>query len=375
MSKPMRYMLLLTVLLFGGVFGFYFFKSYMIKQYLSKRTEPPVTVATMQVSYQNWQPKLTESGSLRAIKGVNVTTELAGLVKTINFTPGTKAEAGQLLVELNTDADVAQLHALQANADLANTTYKRDKAQYAIHAISKATLDTDADNLKSLQAQVAQQQATIAKKMIRAPFTGYLGVSNVNPGQYVNTGNSVVSLQTLDPIYVDFYVPQQSLVQVSMDQAVTVTSDTYPGVTFTGKVTTIEPQIDTSTRNVEIEATIDNPDLKLRPGMFVQADVNTGEPKAYLTVPQSAISYNPYGDIVYVVVNSTDKDGKAKQTVKQVFVTLGDTRGDQVAVLDGLKDGETIVVSGQLKLKNGSAIKVNNELLPANSPNPHPADA
>ena len=325
----------------------------------------------MKVEYSDWQPKLTAAGSVRAIKGVNVTTELAGLVTKIMFTPGSTVKEGAQLVQLNADAEIGQLQSLQAQAALALITYNRDKLQYKIQAVSKQTLDADFQNLRSLTGQVAQQAATVAKKNIRAPFSGRLGINNVNPGQYVNVGDSIVSLQSLDPIYVDFYLPQQALAQIKMGQDVALAMDTYPKITFHGKITTINPAVDVTTRNVEVEATLPNKDYKLTPGTFGTVNIDTGTPKRFLTLPQTAISFNPYGNIVYIVnENGKDDKGKPILTATQAFVITGETRGDQITVLKGLKEGQTVVTSGQLKLKNGSQIAVNNSVTPQNSPNP-----
>lgn len=375
MSKPMRIMLIITGLLFGAIFGFHVFKSIMVKKYLANMQDPAVTVSTMKVTHQLWQPKLVAAGSLRATQGVDVTTEIGGIVKKISFTPGSKATAGQAIVELNADADIALLHSLQAAADLAKTTYKRDKAQYAVQAISKAALDIDAADLKSKEANVAQQAAIVAKKTILAPFNGYLGISNVNPGQFVNPGDNIVTLQALDPIYVDFYIPEQVLSQIAIDQTVIINSDTYPDTTFKGKITTINPKVDVSTRNIQVEATLENPKLQLRPGMFAQVEIQTGQPQPYLTLPQTAISFNPYGDVVFVVDEVAGQNNQNDLVVRQVFVTVGNTRGDQIAILKGLKEGQTVVVSGQLKLKNGSHIVVNNDLMPSDNASPKPSDA
>jgi membrane fusion protein (multidrug efflux system) len=370
MKKRMIIMLIALGILFGGIFLYKFITGLFFARYLASQSQV-VTVSTMKVGYSDWQPKLKASGSLRAIRGVSVTTELAGLVTKIMFTPGATVKQGTLLVQLNADAEIGQLQSLQAQAALAQITYKRDQAQYKIHAVSKQTVDSDFENLQSLQGQVAQQAATVAKKTIRAPFTGRLGINNVNPGQYVNVGDKIVTLQTLDPIYADFYMPQQTLAEIKVGQNVALISDTFPKKTFTGKITTIEPTVDPSTRNVEVEATLPNPDYQLTPGMFATVEIITGEPKRFLTVPQSAISFNPYGDIVYVITQQgKDKDGKPMQIANQKFVITGQTRGDQITVLKGLKGGETIVTSGQLKLKNGSQIAVNNSVVPQNSPNP-----
>ena len=371
--KVMIRMLVIVGILFGIIFLYKGFVSFMTKRFFASQS-PVETVSTTQAEYTTWKQILKATGSIRAIKGVNVTTELAGMVKTIYFTPGATVQQGTVLVQLNADSDVAQLLALQATAELARITYERDKAQYSFKAVSKQTLDADFQNLKNALAQVAQQAATVEKKTIRAPFTGRLGISAVNPGQYLNPGDKVVTLQTLDPIYVDFYLPQQALAKLQMGQEVAVTTDTFPHQVFKGKITTIDPAVDTTTRNVEVEATLANPKYLLTPGMFAATEVDTGAPKRYLTLPQAAISYNPYGNIVYIVhKGGKDKNGKEDKNrlfVKQAFVVTGQTRGDQVAVLEGIKEHDVIVTSGQLKLKNGSAVTINNKVQPSNSPAP-----
>jgi membrane fusion protein (multidrug efflux system) len=246
--------------------------------------------------------------------------------------------------------------------------------------LSQAQLDNDAADLKSKRAQVAQQVATLDKKTIRAPFAGKLGISTVNPGQYLNPGDKLVTLQTIDPIYVDFYFPQQQLPQVAMGQEVTVTADAYPGTTFIGKVNAINPKVDTSTRNVEIEATVANAKRLLLPGMFAAVKLNSGGEQRYLTLPQTAITYNPYGDTVFIVKRSESKDEKKDEKSKptlvaqQVFVTTGPTRGDQVAILTGVEAGTEVVTSGGVKLKNGTPLIINNLIQPLNNPNPTPQE-
>ncbi|CEG58544.1 RND family efflux transporter MFP subunit [Legionella fallonii LLAP-10] len=359
-------------ILFGLIFGWKGIKAIMIKRYLSSMQRPAVTVSTMKVEYSSWQSRLKSVASLRALLGVNVTTELAGMVTTIYYTPGQKVNKGDLLVQLNAGTEIGQLRSLQAQVELAKITFRRDQAQFNVHAVSKQTVDTDEWNLKNLQAQVAQQAATVDKKTIRAPFSGYLGINNANPGQYLNPGDTITVLQSLDPIYADFYLPQQALAQLKLGQVVNIETDTFPGKIFKGKITTIQPIVDTATRNVQVEATLDNPKLKLKPGMFAQAEVDVGDAKEYLTVPQSAISFNPYGDIVFVVKDSGTKDAKKQPVlvVKEVFVTVGDSRGDQVEILKGLQAGDIIVTSGQLKLKNGSSIVINNTIQPSNDAAP-----
>lgn len=364
-------MLVCLAILFGSIFIFKAFKSFMIKRFFAAHQSPIVSVSTMKAGYSLWQPKLTASGSLRAIRGVDVTTQLAGMVQTIYFTPGSFVKENTLLVQLNADVEIATLHALEANTVLAKITYERDKAQFAAKAISKQQVDNDEQNLKNLKDQVAAQAATVAKKTIVAPFDGRLGINRVNPGQYLNPGDKVTSLQSLDPIYVDFYLPQQTLAQLKLGLPVIVTSDTYPNKTYTGKITTIEPAVDSATRNVLVEATMDNPKHELSPGMYVSVEVKSGTPQSYITLPQTALTFNPYGDVIYLVDQSgKDEKGKPILIAKQAFVITGETRGEQVAVLKGLKEGDTVVTSGQLKLKNGSRISINNSIVPGDSPNP-----
>ncbi|MGE3320174.1 MAG: efflux RND transporter periplasmic adaptor subunit [Candidatus Berkiella sp.] len=377
MRKRMMIMLIALGILFGGIFGFILFKKAMGKKYMMSMGAPPVSVATMKVKSESWQPTTQATGSLRAIRGVDVTTEIAGMVTKIEFAPGAQVQKGDLLIQLNADTEIAQLEALQASLKLAQITYGRDKAQFLIKAVSQATLDADVANLDNLQAQVEQQKTVIAKKHIRAPFTGRLGICLVNPGQYLNPGDKIVTLQTLDPIYVDFYLPQQSLTQMKKGQIVKLTSDTFPGKSFTGKVSTINPKVDVSTRNVQIEATVANPQNQLIPGMFATVEVKTGKASAYLTVPKTAIAFNPYGEIAYTIQEAEgkdSKDGKKALQAKQTFVDVGPSRGDQIAVLRGLKEGDTIVVSGQHKLKNGSIVFINNSTLPSDNPNPKAVD-
>ena len=379
MKKRITIMLIAVGLLIGGLVGFNVFKGIMMQKYMGKGGLPPATVSAMKADYQLWQPQLNAVGTLRAVRGVDVTTEVAGLVRSINFKSGDEVKAGQVLAQLNADSDIAQLHSLEAAAELAATVYERDKAQLAAEVISKAQVDTDAGDLKSKRAQVAQQQAVVEKKTLRAPFSGKLGISTVNPGQYMNPADKLVTLQTIDPIYVDFYLPQQQLPQVAIGQTITLTTDTFKDVPFTGKINAINPKIDTNTRNVQVEATIPNPKRQLLPGMFATVRVNSGEENRYITLPQTAITFNPYGDTVFVVKPSDkkeDKDekGNPRLLAQQVFVTTGPTRGDQVAILKGIEPGTEVVTSGQVKLKTGTPLIIDNKVQPSNSPNPRPQE-
>lgn len=363
-------MLVLMGILFGGIILWKLFTKFMMYRYLASQSMT-VTVSTMQVKALPWQPKLKATASLRAINGVDVTTSLAGSVKAIYFVPGSMVKAGTLLVQLNADAEIGALQSLQAQEKLAQITYDRDKAQYAVHAVSKQIVDTDFQNIQNLQGQVAQQQAIVNKKTIRAPFDGRLGICNVNLGQYINPGDKIVSLQMLHPIYADFYLPQQALAKLKLAQIVNASTDTYPNKNYVGRITTINPAIDTSTRNVLVEATLDNLQYELTPGMFAHVEVDVGTLEPFLTVPQTAISFNPYGSVVYVVnKKGKDKNGKPILIATQTFVKTGETRGDQIAILSGIKANDTIVTSGQLKLKSGAQVEINNSILPANSEAP-----
>ena len=369
MRRRLIVMLIAVGVLLALIVGFNLFKNYMIRRAMSRNASPPQTVTTMRVDYSDWQPLVQAVGSLRAVRGVDVTTEIAGLVRNIRFRSGEDARSGQVLVELNADSDIAQLHALEAAAELSATVYARDKVQFEAQAISQAQLDADAADLKNRRAQAASQAATVAKKTVRAPFDGRLGITTVNPGQYLNPGDKVVTLQSLDPIYADFRVPQEELGRVATGQSVRLTTDAFPGAVFEGKLTSIDPLVDAATRNVALEASVANPERRLLPGMFARVAVASGQTQRYLTLPQTAITYNPYGATVFVA-----KTSGAGLTAEQTFVTTGPTRGDQVAVLKGIKRGDIIVTSGQLKLKNGTPLRVDNTITPKDEPNPTPQE-
>ncbi len=372
MWRRLVIVLVAMALILGGVVAWNAIKAHFIHQFMVKNAERPQTVSTTVVGYSTWQPKVTAVGSLRAVHGVEVTTQVPGMVESVDFKSGQSAHAGQVLVQLNSAPDVAKLHSLQAAAHYAKLTYQRDVIQYKARTIGKATLDASTANWKSDEAQVAEQAALVAEESVRAPFDGRLGITTVNPGQYLKAGDAIVSLESLDPIFVDFYLPQSDLSRVHVGELAHVTSDAFPGKAFSGRITSIDSLVNSSTRNFEAEATVANPARLLRPGMFVDTAVESGAKRRYLTLPQTAITYNPYGDTVYVLHKGAG--AKPRMTVEQVFVTLGPTRGDQIAVLKGLKAGQVIVTSGQLKLKNGSAVVINNSVQPLDNPNPSPQE-
>jgi membrane fusion protein (multidrug efflux system) len=373
-TKRLLIMVLCVVLLIGGLA---FAKFLQIRKLIASSPKPGAQVVTaMTAELLEWQPQFDAVGTLVAVRGVDVSTEVAGLVRRITFRSGQDVKAGEVLVELNADSDLAQMQSLQATADLAASVLARDRQQFEAKAISQAQLDADAADLRVKRANVAQQAALVAKKTIRAPFAGRLGITTVNPGQYLNAGDKIVTLQTLDPIYIDFSLPQRQFAGLSLGQRLVLSSDAYPGQHFEGKITAINPKVDPATRNIQLEATVANDKRLLLPGMFANAAIDAGDMKRYLTLPQTAVTYNPYGSTVFVLGPGEKKDDKGNEQLEaqQVFVTTGPTRGDQVAVLSGLKEGQRVVTSGQLKLKNGTPVTVDNSVQPTNSPNPTPQE-
>ncbi len=375
MLKRMIIMLALTALVLGGVFGFEAFRSSMIAKFMVTLTNPPQTVSTMTAASQEWQSRLEAVGSTRAVNGANLSGQVAGIVSALHFESGADVQKGDLLVELDAADDIAHLNALKATATLNKTTYDRDSTLGQTGAVSKEVVDTDKGNYMNALALVDQQQALVDEKSIRAPFAGRLGIRQVDLGQYLAPGTPIVALQQLDPIFIDFYMPQQALARVKVGQAVSVKIDTFPHRTFAGKISAINSQVDAATRNVQMRATVENKDKVLLPGMFATVDIDVAAPQKYVTLPQTAISYNSYGDIVYLVDDKgKDANGQPQLVARQIFVTTGETRGDQVAVLSGVKDGDTIVTAGQMKLHNGTPVKIDNTVQPANDPNPKLVD-
>ena len=362
-------------------------KFLQIRKLIASSPKPGAqTVTAAKVSALEWQPQLNAVGSLVPVRGIDVTTEIAGLVRSVEFKSGQDVAAGTVLIQLNADADIAQVRTLQAAADLAGTVLARDKEQFAVEAISKAQLDADEADVKAKRASVEQQAANVAKRTIRAPFAGKLGITAVHSGQYLNPGDKIVPLQTLDPIYVDFNLPQKQVAGLIPGQSVTLAVDAFAGESFAGRITAINPRVEANTRTVQIQATLPNPKRRLLPGMFANVIIDVGAKQRYLTLPQTTITYNPYGSTVFVIKpaeapKEAAKEAKGPPTppagtpvAQQVFVTTGLTRGDQVAILTGLKEGDQVVTSGQLKLKNGMPVTVDNSVQPANNPAPTPQE-
>ena len=373
MVRPIVIVIVAAAVVLGAIFGFHLFVGKMIKQGMAKGAGAPQTVATATAQMSSWQSQTLAVGSVRAVRGADLAAQAAGVVDVINFDSGNDVAAGTILLRLKPNDDPAKLLQLQAAAELAQQTYKRDLEQLAAQAVSQAAVDSDISTLKSAKAQVVAQQALIEEKIVRAPFAGRLGIRQVDIGQYLAAGTTVVTLQALDSVYIDFYVPQQALARVKNGQAVTAVLDAYPGQRLTGAITSINSKVDSASRNVQMRASFANPDHKLIPGMYASVLIDNGDARPQITLPQSAITYNPYGDTVFLVEHrGTDADGKPAAVAQQRFVKLGATRGDQVAVESGLQAGDVVVSAGQLKLHNGTAVVVDNAIRPADAPAPSP---
>jgi len=363
MVKPLIILIIAAALVMGGIFAWQMFKGKMTKKYMGSMASAPQTVSTTVAATSKWQSRTQALGSLRAVRGADLAAQAAGVVDKIHIESGAEVSAGAVLLTLKPNDDPAKLAQLEAQAELAAITLKRDQEQLAAQAISQATVDADASNLKSARAQVVAQQALIEEKTVRAPFAGRLGIRQVDEGQYLGAGTTVVTLQALDPIFIDFYVPQQALARLQVGQAVGARVDTYPGDGFDGKIVSINSKVDTASRNVQVRASFGNSDRRLLPGMYANVAIDNGAATTEITLPQAAITFNPYGDTVFVVQQGV---------VQQRFVKLGDTRGDQVAVKSGIAAGDVVVTAGQMKLRNGSAVVVNNNVQPTNDANPAP---
>jgi membrane fusion protein (multidrug efflux system) len=333
---------------------------------------PPSAVTTLVLTPQKWEPAVRVIGTLKAVQGVTVSTDLAGVVSEIGFESGAPVKKGALLVQLNPDSEHAQLAAAQARRDLALLEVKRKRELLAKNALSASETDAAEAEVRQSEAACAQAAALLARKRITAPFDGVLGLRQVNLGQFLNPGSPVVSLQALDPIRVQFNLPQQEIAAATPGKPVRVTAQEVPGGPREGRILALDSQVDEASRAISVEATLPNPDQALRPGMFVNVELPLAVETDVLVVPASAIHYAPYGNSVYLVVDGTAGEGKPGKVVEQRFVKLGQNRGDQIRVLDGLKAGEEVVTSGVFKLRQGAAVVVNNSVQPGNNPSPTP---
>lgn len=376
-TKRMIIMVIIVGLLLAALIGWNVMGQIMGRKFAASMKPPPQTVSTMKVTSQSWQPEQASVGSLRAVRGADLAFDVSGIVTRVNVKSGDEVRQGQLLVELNADEIIAARRQLEANSALLKTTLERARQQLAYKGISQAEFDSAAASLKAAQAGIAQQNALIGKRQLRAPFDGRIGIVTLTPGSYLNAGTSVATLQHLDPVFVDFNVPQRSLGELRIGQKVSITAEGLRDQRFEGTVTAVSPKIDPSTRNVQVEASFANPQQLLRPGMFANVALQVGNEQRYLTLPQGAVTFNPYGETVFIVVPSETKNDKGESdppTAQSVFVTTGERRGDQIAVLTGIKEGDEIVTSGQLKLKNGTSLIIDNTHQPANEAAPTPQE-
>ena len=338
-------------------------------------TMPPTTVTSASVKEEDWAPRLTAVGSVSAVQGAVVSAELAGVVSAINFENGAEAKKGEVLMKLDASQEEALLRSAEADAQLAKTDLERSRDLAIKKVVSGAEFDSAQSKFTRMNAVVDQMRSSIAKKSLIAPFDGQLGIRQVNVGQMINAGQQVVALTALDSVYVDFALPEQYLSKLAKDLEVTVRADAFPGRQFKGKLTAINSMVDPVTRNVSLQATLENSDHALHPGMFAKAEVALAETKKTIVIPGSAVSYAPYGDSVFVIEKQKDpKTGKESEMLRQQFVRIGEARGDFIAVTQGLKAGQTVVSTGVFKLRNGMAVTVNNDLAPKPELNPKPAD-
>ncbi len=336
---------------------------------------PPEAVTTIVARGEDWTATLGSVGTVSAVHGVTVSADLPGIVERIAFDSGRHVEKGDELVALDTRQERAQLAAARARQELARLNLERSRRLLEKGVVAQAEFDQAEAEAKQAEAQVGELEATIARKEIRAPFSGVLGIRQINVGQYLEGGAPIVPLQSMDPVYVDFAVPQQDAGELRLGAPVHLTGDGVSSRAPAGVVTAVNSVVDESTRNVQIQATFRNPGGTLRPGMFVEVAAKTGTSSRVVALPASAISYAPYGNSVFVVKNLKGPDGKPYRGVEQRFVKLGPARGDQIAVLSGVEQGDEVVTSGVFKLRNGAAVYVNNSVRPSDSPAPKPEDS
>jgi membrane fusion protein (multidrug efflux system) len=373
MAKRMLFMLALTVVVVAGL-GFTKYHQIQAATHMVMQM-PPEAVTTIVTKREKWPASLNVIGTAAAVQGVTVSADLPGTVDRIAFESGKSVNVGDVLVELDTRQERAQLAAAEAQRDLARINFSRTQELVKSGVVAQIELDNITAQKNATEAQVGEIKATIARKTIRAPFSGILGIRQVNLGQYLSAGEAIVPLQSLNPIYVNFGVPQQDAADARVSRIVKVTTNDEAHAEYMGRVTALDSIVNESTRNVQVQATLANPGGKLRPGMFVQVGIVTGSDSPVISLPASAINYAPYGDSVYVVTDLKDPSGKTYRGVRQQFVKVGGTRGDQVAVISGVNPGDEVVSSGVFKLRNGAAVQVNNKVLPENSPAPKPEDS
>jgi membrane fusion protein (multidrug efflux system) len=357
MTKRMLFVLLVLGLVLGAMFGWKFYQGRQMAA-LAKMPPPPATVAAAEVQVETWQPYLQAVGSLVATQGILVTTEVAGKVSEIRFESGQQVAAGTLLLQLDESVDRAELEGIMAERRLAELQFKRREELLGKKTISRSDYDEAQLRLENATAQLATKQAQIAKKRITAPFSGLLGIRQVDLGEYLQPGAAIVPLQALDPLYVDYALPERYLDLISVGQGVEVEVQAYDGEVFTGRISALNPGIDPGTRSQRIRATLENPQSRLRPGMFAEVRTVLPQRPDVLTLPRTAITYNPYGDSVFVI-----QEGDTAPSVQRRQVETGAVHNGRVEIVHGLQAGERVVIAGQVKLRNGQAVVVDNSIV------------
>jgi membrane fusion protein (multidrug efflux system) len=363
MAKRMAFMVIGLMVVFGGIFGWKAVQRFYQNKYFSHYEPPPVVAAAARAKLEIWQTYLSTIGNLTAVDGVKVSTEVPGIVQKIDFKSGQNVHAGDLLVHLDDLVDKADLKNFQARLKLIQMNYTRERALFKKEVVAKKEYDTLQAQLKEAEAQVAKTKAIIAQKTIRAPFDGMLGIRKVNVGQYLSPGTEIVPLQSLDPLYLNFSLPQQKLSKLHIGQTVLITVDTYPDKVFQGNLTAINSKVDELTYNIALQATLPNDNHQLYPGMFAEVRVLSGQPNRWVTVPQTAIVYSLYGDSVFVIKpDDSDPSGRPVLKVTCQYIQIQDRRDGEVAIKSGLVTGDQIVTAGQLKLENGTRVVINNSV-------------
>lgn len=393
MTRRMWIMLIVTLLVFGLVFGIKGFFNFMMNKGINESKPPAAVVSTAAAREDSWALSLEAVGTVRAINGVAVTTQVAGAVEKIHFESGQRVKAGEVLVTLDSSTDAAQYKALQAAARLAQLEFDRYKSLYQQGSISKSELDRKQSESDQAAASADAQRERLAQKTIRAPFNGELGIRQVDLGEYLNPGDAVVTLQQLNPIFVNFSLPEQNIDAIKEDLAVQVKLSAMPERVFQGRITAVEPGVDAATRNFNIQATLDNQENLLRPGMFATVEIRLASDRQVVVVPRTSVAYAPYGNAVFVVSEKEAPEGEEQQAaqegeegegaarkepsyvVKKRFVKLGPIRGDLIAITEGLKPGEVVATSGLLKLRNDAEVKQENDIEPPADPAPTPPNA
>jgi len=388
-NKRMIIMLVTTGVVFGGIFGFKWFGNKMMNRFFDHMPIPPVAITATEAQAQTWPATIEAVGTVTAVNGIAVSAEVAGVVQSIRFQSGDRVAAGTVLVTLDSMMDQAELRTLEAQRDLAETELARGRELFGSEVMAKSQFDRLESEAAQAAARIEAQRALIAKKTIRAPFAGALGIRKANLGQYVSPGTPLVTLQSLDPIYANFALPEQRLGILAVGLPVTASVDAFPGSAFEGRITAIEPRVDENTRSFNVQATFRNTNARLQPGLSARVHIALPKAETYVVVPQTAVSYNPYGNSAYIIQAAPPASGGTpggaaqaaggsagpQLVVTRRLIKTGPTRGDFVAVIEGIQSGERVATSGLLKLRNGAAVIINNAVQPGAQLNPSPPES